>query len=83
MKNLTRDEAAERAAQLRVESYGVRLDLTAAPAATRFGTRTRVVFHCATDGADTFVEHLVPVCRCAVCPPGGTSSRCGRSPTTA
>ena len=66
MKNLSRDEAAERAALLRVESYEVRLDLTAAPSATRFGTTTRVVFECRRDGADTFVEHEVPVWESAV-----------------
>ena len=66
MKNLSRDEAAERAALLRVESYEVRLDLTAAPSATRFGTGTRVVFECRRDGADTFVEHEVPVWESAV-----------------
>ena len=66
MKNLSRDEAAERAALLRVESYEVRLDLTAAPSATRFGTGTRVVFECRHDGADTFVEHEVPVWESAV-----------------
>ncbi|HEY7102446.1 MAG TPA: aminopeptidase N [Mycobacteriales bacterium] len=61
MKNLSRDEAAERAALLRVESYEVWLDLTAAPSAIRFGTGTRVVFECRRAGADTFVEHEVPV----------------------
>jgi len=66
VKNLSRDEAAERAALLRVESYEVRLDLTAAPSATRFGTGTRVVFECRHDGADTFVEHEVPVWESAV-----------------
>ena len=66
MKNLSRDEAAVRAALLRVESYEVRLDLTAAPSATRFGTTTRVVFECRRDGADTFVEHEVPVWESAV-----------------
>ena len=66
MKNLTRDEAAERAALLRVESYQVRLDLTAAPSASRFGTATRVVFECLVDGAATFVEHEVPVWESAV-----------------
>jgi aminopeptidase N len=66
VKNLSRDEAAERAALLRVESYEVRLDLTAAPAATRFGTGTRVVFECRRDGADTFVEHEVPAWESAV-----------------
>ena len=66
MKNLSRDEAGERAALLRVESYEVRLDLTAAPSAARFGTRTRVLFECLADGADTFVEHDVPVWESAV-----------------
>ena len=66
MKNLSRAEAAERAALLRVESYEVRLDLTAAPSATRFGTGTRVVFECRRDGADTFVEHEVPMWESAV-----------------
>ena len=66
MKNLSRDEAAERAALLRVESYEVWLDLTAAPSATRFGAGTRVVFECQRDGADTFVEHTVPVWESAV-----------------
>jgi aminopeptidase N len=66
VRNLTRDEAVERAALLRVESYGVRLDLTAAPSAARFGTGTRIVFECLADGADTFVEHDVPVWESAV-----------------
>jgi aminopeptidase N len=66
VKNLSRDEAAERAALLRVESYEVRLDLTAAPSATRFGTGTRVVFECRRDGADTFVEHEVSAWESAV-----------------
>jgi aminopeptidase N len=66
VKNLSRDEAAERAALLRVESYEVWLDLTAAPSATRFGAGTRVVFECRRDGADTFVEHTVPVWESAV-----------------
>jgi aminopeptidase N len=60
MKNLSRDEARERTALLRVESYEVRLDLTAAPSAGRFGTWTRIVFDCLREGADTFVEHEVP-----------------------
>ena len=41
MKNLSRDEAAERAALLRVEAYEVRLDLTTAPSASRFGAGAR------------------------------------------
>ena len=66
VKNLSRNEAAERAALLRVESYEVRLDLTAAPSATRFGTGTRVVSECRRNGADMFVEHEVPVWESAV-----------------
>jgi aminopeptidase N len=66
VKNLSRDEARERAALLTVESYEVRLDLTAAPSATRFGTRTRIVFECRRDGADTFLEHEVPAWESAV-----------------
>ncbi|CAA9288341.1 MAG: Membrane alanine aminopeptidase N, partial [uncultured Corynebacteriales bacterium] len=60
MRNLTRDEARDRAALVRVESYDVRLDLTGAAGSDRFGTRTRVVFAALADGADTFVEHDVP-----------------------
>ena len=58
MRNLTRSEAVERAALLRVDSYAVTLDLTGG--AERFGTRTVAVFDCLVDGADTFVEHDVP-----------------------
>ena len=61
MKNLSRDDARERAALVSVESYEVRLDLTAAPSAARFGTSTSIVFQCRRDGADTFLEHDVPV----------------------
>ena len=60
MKNLSRAEAAERAAVLRVESYEVHLDLTGTPSSDRFATRTRIVFECRSGGADTFVEHDVP-----------------------
>src|SRR5829696_8857068 len=65
MKNLSRAEAAERAALLRVGSYQIHLDLTAARSEERFGTRTRVLFDCLRDGADTFIEHEVPVIRAA------------------
>jgi len=61
VKNLTREEARDRSALLRVESYDVRLDLTDAIESERFGTRTRVVFQALGDGTDTFVEHDVPV----------------------
>jgi aminopeptidase N len=60
VKNLSRAEAAQRAAVLRVRSYGVDLDLTGVPAGDRFGTRTRVRFDCLVDGTTTFVEHDVP-----------------------
>jgi aminopeptidase N len=60
VENLSRAEAAERAALLRVESYEVHLDLTATPSSDRYGTRTVVVFECRSGGADTFIEHDVP-----------------------
>ncbi len=52
--NLTRDEAAERAALLDVESYVVELDLTGA-STTTFGSTTVVTFR-ARPGAETFVD---------------------------
>jgi aminopeptidase N len=66
VKNLSRDEARQRAALLRVESYEVGLDLTGAPDGPRFGTRTTIGFECLSPGADTFVEHDVPVWESAV-----------------
>jgi aminopeptidase N len=60
VKNLTRAEAGDRAALVRVESYDVRLDLSGAADAERFPTATRVVFEVLADGADTFAEHDVP-----------------------
>jgi aminopeptidase N len=54
VKNLTRDEAVERAALLDVRSYDVALDLTGG--AERFGSVSVVVFSCRQPGATTFVE---------------------------
>ena len=54
VKNLTRDEAATRAALLDVRSYDVALDLTGGP--ERFGSVSVVVFSCREPGATSFVE---------------------------
>jgi aminopeptidase N len=53
-KNLTREEAATRAAVLRVDSYDVRLDLTTGP--ETFRTVTTARFSCAEPGTDTFID---------------------------
>ncbi|MGH3361143.1 MAG: aminopeptidase N, partial [Nocardioides sp.] len=52
--NLTRDEAATRAALLDVASYTVELDLTTDE--TTFGTTTTLRFTCREPGAATFVD---------------------------
>ncbi|CAN5190842.1 aminopeptidase N [soil metagenome] len=52
--NLTRDEAAERAELLDVESYAVEIDLTVGGTAT-FGSTSVLRFR-ATTGTDTFVD---------------------------
>ncbi|WP_184785698.1 aminopeptidase N [Phytomonospora endophytica] len=54
MHNLTRDESAERARLLTVDSYVVGLDLTLG--AELFGSRTEVRFTCSEPGAATFIE---------------------------
>ena len=53
-KNLTREEAASRAAILRVDAYDVRLDLTTGP--ENFQTVTTVRFTCTEPGADSFID---------------------------
>src|SRR6478752_7063746 len=53
-KNLTREEAAARAAVLRVDSYDVRLDLTTGP--ETFRTVTTARFACSEPGTDTFID---------------------------
>ena len=52
--NLTRDEAATRAALLDVTSYSVDLDLTTSD--TTFGSTTTIRFGCRQPGAETFVD---------------------------
>jgi aminopeptidase N len=56
--NLTREEAATRAALLAVTSYTVDLDLTSAPDKDRatFGSATTIEFTCAEPGAETFAD---------------------------
>jgi aminopeptidase N len=53
-KNLTRDEARERADLLSVATYDVALDLTTGP--TTFRTRSTVTFGSSVDGASTFID---------------------------
>jgi aminopeptidase N len=53
-KNLTRDEARERADLLSVAAYDVALDLTTGP--TTFRTRSTVDFTAAQEGAGTFID---------------------------
>ena len=52
--NLSRSEAAARAALLSVDSYDVVLDLTTSP--ETFLARTTVLFSCTTPGASTFID---------------------------
>ena len=53
-KNLTRDEAQQRADLLSVSTYDVALDLTTGP--TSFRTRSTVQFTVMLEGADTFID---------------------------
>jgi aminopeptidase N len=53
-KNLTRDEARERADLLSVASYDVALDLTTGP--TTFRTRSSVTFTASDEAAGTFID---------------------------
>ena len=54
--NLTRDEAAQRAALIRVDGYEVAIDLTTS--ASTFATGSVVRFACATPGASTFLDFV-------------------------
>jgi aminopeptidase N len=56
--NLTRNEAAERARALTVESYQVELDLTGDQ--TTFGSVTTVRFGCLSPGAMSFIDLTAP-----------------------
>ncbi|MEU3572275.1 aminopeptidase N, partial [Kitasatospora sp. NPDC036755] len=64
-KNLSRDEAQQRASILAVDGYQVRLDVTSAPdrAAGTFRSTTTVTFRCSQPGADTFLDLLAPAVR--------------------
>ena len=53
-KNLTRDEARDRADLLSVATYDVALDLATGP--TNFRTRSTVTFTAAREGASTFID---------------------------
>ncbi|GAB7191440.1 aminopeptidase N [Kineococcus sp. NUM-3379] len=53
-ENLTRPEAAQRAALVGVDSYRVELDLTTGP--ETFRSRTTIRFTCGSPGAGTFVD---------------------------
>ena len=55
-ENLTRIEAAERAAIVSVESYEVTLDLTSSE--KTFLSNTRVVFNSAKPGSETFIDAI-------------------------
>ena len=56
--NLTREEARERAALIKVASYQVDLDLTRGDAS--FRSQCQIRFSCATPGAGTFVNLTAP-----------------------
>ena len=59
--NLTRDEARERAALVRVDDYSVDLELTAEGAT--FVSDTTVRFSCTSPGASTFIDLIAPTVR--------------------
>ncbi|MFI9784070.1 aminopeptidase N [Kitasatospora sp. NPDC051984] len=61
-KNLSREEARDRAGIIRVESYRVHLDVSAAADSGRptFRSTTRISFDCATPGASSFADLLAP-----------------------
>jgi aminopeptidase N len=56
MASLTQDEAATRAALLRVRAYQIDLDLRDAARNDTFASTTTVQFTCSAPGQDTFVE---------------------------
>ena len=56
--NLTREEARERAALIKVTSYQVDLDLTRGDAT--FRSQCEIRFSCATPGVGTFVDLTAP-----------------------
>ncbi|MFJ8624076.1 aminopeptidase N [Kitasatospora sp. NPDC093550] len=64
-KNLSRDEAQQRASILAVDGYTVRLDVSSAPdpAAATFRSTTTIAFRCSEPGAATFLDLLAPAVR--------------------
>ncbi|MFI9160453.1 aminopeptidase N [Kitasatospora aureofaciens] len=64
-KNLSREEAQQRAGVLTVDGYLVRLDVTSAPdpAAATFRSTTTITFRCSQPGAGTFLDLLAPAVR--------------------
>ncbi|MFH9348110.1 aminopeptidase N [Kitasatospora sp. NPDC017646] len=64
-KNLSREEAQQRAGVLAVDGYLVRLDVTSAPdpAAATFRSTTTITFRCSEPGAGTFLDLLAPAVR--------------------
>ena len=59
--SLTHDEATERSALLRLESYDIDLDLTST--GDTFASTTLVRFDCTTPGASTFADLIAPAAR--------------------
>ena len=57
-QNLTRDEAAARAAVITDVAYSVDLDLTGT--GDTFGSRTTVTFHCTVAGSSTWLDLIAP-----------------------
>ncbi|MFF2038819.1 aminopeptidase N [Kitasatospora sp. NPDC058170] len=64
-KNLSRDEAQQRASILAVDGYQVQLDVTSAPdpAAATFRSTTTLTFRCSEPGAATFLDLLATAVR--------------------
>jgi aminopeptidase N len=64
-KNLSRDEAARRAALLSVSSYRISLDLgnAADPQPRTFGSTSTITFTCAEPGASSFLDLIAPSVR--------------------
>ncbi|MGW2396616.1 aminopeptidase N [Kitasatospora sp. NPDC001664] len=64
-KNLSREEAQQRAAILSVDGYRVHLDVTSAvdPAAATFRSTSTIAFRCSEPGAASFADLLAPAVR--------------------
>ncbi|MFG3049356.1 aminopeptidase N [Kitasatospora sp. NPDC048239] len=64
-KNLSRDEAQQRASILAVDGYQVQLDVTSAPdpAAATFRSTTTLTFRCSEPGSSTFLDLLASAVR--------------------